>query len=157
MQKCSIKLCLPSYRICSNHFLPEDILCHGLLKKNAIPITNQMFASSVPTSQLIDDLDLTGHEIECVNRFITSSQPEIPSSLTEKVDEHSVSPRFQTAHIFNSQITSTFVGKSLIKTPNVSTKRNSSVSSSLLKRQKVLNPSSIGDWEVDHVSSPGKN
>ncbi|XP_060834473.1 uncharacterized protein LOC132917653 [Rhopalosiphum padi] len=37
MNESQIKLCLPSYRVCSNHFSPQYILTNGLLKKNAIP------------------------------------------------------------------------------------------------------------------------
>lgn len=58
MNKCQIKLCLPSYRVCSNHFSPQHILTNGLLKKNAVPsdrlssfdVTSQLYEHSVPSS-----------------------------------------------------------------------------------------------------------
>jgi len=37
MIECQVKLCLPSYRVCSNHFLPEQVQTNGLLKKHAVP------------------------------------------------------------------------------------------------------------------------
>lgn len=34
---CGLNLCLPSYRVCSDHFWPEDYELSGLLKKDAVP------------------------------------------------------------------------------------------------------------------------
>ncbi|XP_025195419.1 uncharacterized protein LOC112594690 [Melanaphis sacchari] len=37
LKACNIKLYLPSYKICNDHFLPENYLPSGYLKKNAVP------------------------------------------------------------------------------------------------------------------------
>lgn len=34
---CGISLCLPTSKICFDHFLPEDYELSGLLKKSAVP------------------------------------------------------------------------------------------------------------------------
>lgn len=34
---CGITLCLSSYKVCSDHFSPDDYELNGYLKKDAIP------------------------------------------------------------------------------------------------------------------------
>lgn len=38
LKACNMKLYLPSYKICNDHFSPENYLPSGYLKNNAVPL-----------------------------------------------------------------------------------------------------------------------
>lgn len=42
MAACNIKLCLPSYRVCSNHFTNDQYELNGYLKKEAVPMNYKL-------------------------------------------------------------------------------------------------------------------
>ncbi|XP_050064802.1 uncharacterized protein LOC126553720 [Aphis gossypii] len=47
LKACNMKLYLPSYKICGDHFLPENYLPSGYLKNNAVPFLSSTKRSDI--------------------------------------------------------------------------------------------------------------
>ncbi|KAF0742064.1 Uncharacterized protein FWK35_00023842, partial [Aphis craccivora] len=127
MNKCQIKLCLPSYRVCSNHFSPEHILTNGLLKKNAVPSVRLLAFAA--TSQL--------------------DEHSVPDSSTQNTQNASDS-------LASSSLKRTPARKKLFDNESSPLKHSSILSSppSLAEKRRFINAHNIGNLDVDHFCTP---
>ncbi|XP_003248126.1 uncharacterized protein LOC100572633 isoform X1 [Acyrthosiphon pisum] len=136
LKACKIKLCLPSNKICGDHFLPEHYLLSGYLTKDAVPFL-------APTSMN-----------KPLNAQCTSSPCPIPIKLPCIERTASTS----TDKPLNDQCTSSpcpIPMKSSCVKPIASMNTDITYSPESRKR-KILNSSTIGALSPSHFSSPRK-
>ncbi|XP_008188358.1 uncharacterized protein LOC100572633 isoform X2 [Acyrthosiphon pisum] len=134
LKACKIKLCLPSNKICGDHFLPEHYLLSGYLTKDAVPFL-------APTNKPL-------------NAQCTSSPCPIPIKLPCIERTASTS----TDKPLNDQCTSSpcpIPMKSSCVKPIASMNTDITYSPESRKR-KILNSSTIGALSPSHFSSPRK-
>lgn len=129
---------LPSYRVCSNHFSPEQYLKNGLLKKESVPL--------------------------CDHQQLEQSSCNILPQPHYTIKKEFISP---TSRYFLINILSNCYfamhnnfyracHEPLISEHNYCTTMPNSVSTSLTKRRKIFNAVTIGDLEKYHFSTLSK-
>ncbi|XP_050422246.1 uncharacterized protein LOC126834399 [Adelges cooleyi] len=143
MKACMINLHLASYAVCSNHFLPEQYLPCGYLKKDAVPVV-ALPSSSSAVNQLLPRQSYAARIRQLAGPSQTQTQPSgtlvstpvglllvVKNKEPETRDPATPSPEFSTVATSPS--------------PGPPT-----------GRRRIYNPCHIGDLKAEHFDSPGR-
>lgn len=128
LKACKIKLCLPSNKICGDHFLPKYFLPSGYLNKNAVPSLTSTITDTEPSD------------------YHSTSSP-CPSPIECSWIEPKIEPKAE-------PIASTSTDIDYLDHSMVTSTINSSPCQSPLQRKRILNPTTIGVLSPSHFSSP---
>ncbi|KAF0718665.1 THAP-type domain-containing protein, partial [Aphis craccivora] len=136
MVACNIKLLLPSYTVCSDHFLSQDYNLKGILKKDAIPKRNGKLLKQFTTD--VDEKMQYNSESSTPKRLkttLSSQHDELLKQFTTDDDE-----KMQ----YNSESSTPKRLKTTLSSQCFTPK----------KRIKQYNPDSIGLLSPTHFSTP---